>query len=103
METQETKERASHQTLQRKSAAAKAHIATRCEGAPDALKLKKRHVKPVTRLPTKNVWQLLCWAFIVAKSTPPKAAPMLDFASLHCANTEIRTQDIHKCLWTDCG
>jgi hypothetical protein len=51
----------------------------------------------------KKVWQLLCWAFIVAKSTPPKAAPMLDFASLHCANTEIRAQVIHKSLWTDCG
>lgn len=29
---------------------------------------KKRHVEEVTRLPTKNVWQLLCWAFIVAKA-----------------------------------
>jgi hypothetical protein len=44
-----------------------------------------------------------CWAFIVAKSTPPETAPLLDFSSLQAANSKIYTQDIHKNLWTACG
>jgi hypothetical protein len=37
-----------------------------------------------------------CWAFIVAKSTSLKTAPLLDFGSLQDTNIEIRQQDIHK-------
>jgi hypothetical protein len=44
-----------------------------------------------------------CWAFIVAKSTSLKTAPMLDFASLQGANIEIHQQLIHKHLWTGWG
>jgi hypothetical protein len=44
-----------------------------------------------------------CWAFIVAKSTSPKTAPLLDFGSLHATNIEIRQQDIHNWLWTIWG
>ncbi|ABM93608.1 hypothetical protein Mpe_A0646 [Methylibium petroleiphilum PM1] len=65
--------------------------------------IKKRHVKPVTRLPTKNVWQLLRWAFIVATSTGPETAPMLGFASLQRANNGIHAHVIHKPLWVSCG
>jgi hypothetical protein len=57
----------------------------------------------VTRLPTKNVWQLLCWAFIVAKSTGPETAPMLVYRLLLVANMEFYKQIIHKGLWTICG
>jgi hypothetical protein len=40
-----------------------------------------------------------CWDFIVAKSTPREAAPMLDFTSLRGTNMEIYQQKIHRCLW----
>jgi len=50
-----------------------------------AQKSKKRHVELLTRLPTKRM-ATACWAFIVAKSTLPKTAPLLDFVSLHGAN-----------------
>jgi len=66
------------------------------------LKLKKRHVKEVTRLPTKRM-ATACWAFIVAKSTPRKTAPILDFSSLHAANSEFHPQLIHKSMWTTWG
>jgi hypothetical protein len=39
-----------------------------------------------------------CWAFIVAKSIPRKAAPMLDFASLWGTNKESYKQIINKSL-----
>jgi hypothetical protein len=64
---------------------------------------KKRHVKPVTRLPTKNVWQLLRWTFIVATSTPPEAAPILGFSSLQHTNSKTYQQLIYKRLWVACG
>ncbi|WP_428419955.1 hypothetical protein [Methylibium sp.] len=67
------------------------------------LQLKKRHVKPVTRLPTKNVWQLLRWAFIVATSTAPETAPVLGFTPLRCANREFYKHVIHNNLWVSCG
>jgi len=54
-----------------------------------APRIKKRHVKPVTRLPTKIVWQLLCWAFIVARSTLPQTAPSLGFSSLRVTNKKM--------------
>jgi len=44
-----------------------------------------------------------CWAFIVAKSTLRKTAPLLDFGSLHGTNIKNHQQDIHKRLWTDWG
>jgi hypothetical protein len=44
-----------------------------------------------------------CWAFIVAKSTLPEAAPLLDFPSLQRANMEIHQQLIHKALWIRWG
>jgi hypothetical protein len=40
-----------------------------------------------------------CWAFIVAKSTPPKTAPLLDFQPLQRTNKEIHQQLIHRTLW----
>jgi hypothetical protein len=66
------------------------------------LKLKKRHVERLTRLPTKRM-ATACWAFIVAKSTPLETAPLLDFLSLQCANTEICQQVIHKSMWMGWG
>jgi hypothetical protein len=68
-----------------------------------ALKSKKRHVKPVTRLPTKIVWQLLCWAFIVAKRPALETAPAKAFTSLQPSNMEFRPQVIHRWLWSFCG
>jgi hypothetical protein len=61
-------------------------------------KLKKRHVETVTRLPTKRM-ATACWAFIVAKSTPLKTAPLLDSEPLRAANTVIRQHVIHNALW----
>jgi hypothetical protein len=49
------------------------------------LKLKKRHVEEMTRLPTKRM-ATACWGFIVAKSTSLKPAPMLVFRSLQGTN-----------------
>jgi hypothetical protein len=46
---------------------------------------KKRHVQNETRLPTKRM-ATACWAFIVAKSTLRKSAPVLVFRSLQGAN-----------------
>jgi hypothetical protein len=66
------------------------------------LKLKKRHVERLTRLPTKRM-ATACWAFIVAKSTPRETAPLLDFLSLQGANIEICKQVIHKSMWTAWG
>src|SRR3954467_5756212 len=63
---------------------------------------KKRHVEVVTRLPTKRM-ATACWAFIVAKSTLRKTAPLLDFSSLRAANIEIHQQVIHKSMWTAWG
>src|SRR5688572_3725784 len=70
----------------RKLSSAQAHIASDTKGDWRASKLKKRHVQEKTRLPTKRM-ATACWALIVAKRTPRKAAPLLDFASLHAANT----------------
>ena len=93
--------RRARRALQRRSRCERrAHIAQRCEGreAP-CRKPKKRHVESMTRLPTKRM-ATACWAFIVAKSTPPQAAPMLDFSPLQAANRKFHPQLIHKCLWT---
>jgi hypothetical protein len=49
------------------------------------LKLKKRHVEEMTRLPTKRM-ATACWDFIVAKSTLPRPAPVLVFRSLQGTN-----------------
>ncbi|WP_292442622.1 hypothetical protein [Methylibium sp.] len=62
-------------------------------------RIKKRHVKPVTRLPTKNVWQLLCWDFIVAKSSLSKTASGLAFPSLRRTNMK----SIHSLSTKSCG
>jgi hypothetical protein len=70
------------------------------EGA--ASNTKKRHVEVVTRLPTKRM-ATACWAFIVAKSTLRKTAPLLDFSSLRATNIEIHPQLIHKSMWTSWG
>jgi hypothetical protein len=59
---------------------------------------KKGTSKEMTRLPTKRM-ATACWAFIVAKSTPRKTAPMLDFEPLQRTNMEIHQQLIHKRLW----
>jgi hypothetical protein len=72
-------------------------------GARGALmKLKKRHVEEVTRLPTKRM-ATACWAFIVAKSTLLETAPLLDFFPLRATNIEINSQLIHKSMWTPWG
>jgi hypothetical protein len=66
------------------------------------LKLKKRHVERVTRLPTKRM-ATACWAFIVAKRASLQAAPLLDFGALRVTNRTISQQLIHKALWTPWG
>jgi hypothetical protein len=63
---------------------------------------KKRHVERMTRLPTKRM-ATACWAFIVAKSTLRKTAPLLDFLSLRVPNIEFHPQLIHKSMWTAWG
>jgi len=60
------------------------------KGRRPVLQLKKRHVQKETRLPTKRM-ATACWAFIVAKSTLRKAAPMLVFRSLRGANSNQRS------------
>jgi len=77
-------------------------IAAMRSAARCALHPKKRHVEVVTRLPTKRM-ATACWAFIVAKSTLRKTAPLLDFSSLRAANIEIHQQLIHKSMWTAWG
>ncbi|MCW5656436.1 MAG: hypothetical protein KIT60_01925 [Burkholderiaceae bacterium] len=57
------------------------------KGRRPVLELKKRHVQEKTRLPTKRM-ATACWAFIVAKSTSRKSAPMLVFRSLQGANSK---------------
>jgi len=59
------------------------------------LKLKKRHVEEVTRLPTERL-ATACWAFIVVKSTGLEAAPVLVFSPLQCANSKTFPQDINS-------
>jgi hypothetical protein len=44
-----------------------------------------------------------CWAFIVAKSTPREAAPILDLRPLQVTNNEFHQQLIHKVLWIAWG
>ena len=44
----------------------------------------------MTRLPTKRM-ATACWAFIVAKRIPRRAAPLLDFGSLRDANMRIQS------------
>jgi hypothetical protein len=63
---------------------------------------KKRHVKSLTRLPTKRM-ATACWAFIVVKTTRLETAPMLDFSSLQAANSESHPQFIHNTLWMGWG
>lgn len=67
------------------------------------LKSKKRHVKSATRLPTKIVWQLLRWTFIVATSIGLQTAPTLSFVALQRANKESYKQFINNCLCVSCG
>jgi hypothetical protein len=57
------------------------------KGRRPVLELKKRHVQEMTRLPTKRM-ATACWAFIVAKRTPRKGAPVLDFGSLQGTNRQ---------------
>jgi hypothetical protein len=57
--------------------------------------IKKRHVERVTRLPTKRM-ATACWDFIVSRTPPLEAAPLLDFSSLHVANKKSCTQVVHK-------
>jgi hypothetical protein len=61
------------------------------------LKLKKRHVERLTRLPTKCL-ATACWAFIVAKRPWLETAPLLDFTPLHGANMETYKQLINNAL-----
>jgi hypothetical protein len=82
--------------------AVKAHIAQRCEGPKGRAATKKKARRTPTRLPTKRM-ATACWAFIVAKSTAPKAAPMLDFCSLQRANKKFYPHIINKALWTEWG
>jgi hypothetical protein len=72
------------------------------KGRRPVLKLKKRHVESLTRLPTKRL-ATACWDFIVVKTTELQTAPLLDLWSLQAANTIIYQQVIHKCLWTAWG
>jgi hypothetical protein len=80
----------------------KAHVACDVKARSARLKLKKRHVEVVTRLPTKRM-ATACWDFIVAKSTLPETAPLLDFFPLRAPNINFHTQLIHKSMWTAWG
>jgi hypothetical protein len=72
------------------------------KGRRPVLKLKKRHVERLTRLPTKRL-ATACWDFIVVKTAGLQTAPLLDFSSLQPANTKIHKQVIHKVLWMSWG
>jgi hypothetical protein len=58
------------------------------------LKLKKRRVQGVTRLPTERL-ATACWKSIVAKRTSREPAPMLDFRPLRVSDKESYPQIIH--------
>jgi hypothetical protein len=72
------------------------------KGRRPVLKLKKRHVESMTRLPTKRM-ATACWDFIVVKRAGLQTAPLLDFSSLQAANRISYQQDINKHLWTGWG
>ena len=59
------------------------------------LKLKKRHVEWMTRLPTERL-ATACWAFIVVKTIGLKAAPVLVFGPLRSANMNVYQQVINR-------
>jgi hypothetical protein len=59
------------------------------------LKIKKRHVERLTRLPTDRL-ATACWEAIVAKTNRPKMAPMLVSGPLRGANNENHPQVINK-------
>jgi hypothetical protein len=65
------------------------------------LKLKKRHVEWLTRLPTERL-ATACWDFIVVKSTAREAAPVLVFGPLRGANMEFINR-ISTGLLSNCG
>jgi hypothetical protein len=67
-----------------------------------APKLKKRHVKEPTRLPTKRM-ATACWAFIVATRSGRKTAPLLDFSPLRTTNRKTCEQLINRVLWSYWG
>jgi hypothetical protein len=66
------------------------------------LKLKKRHVERLTRLPTKCL-ATACWDFIVAKTPRLETAPLLDFTPLHTTNTNSYQHVINISLWSSWG
>lgn len=72
------------------------------KGHEPVLKLKKRHVESMTRLPTKRL-ATACWAFIVVKSARLQAAPLLDFSSLPVSNRISYVHVIHMNLWIPWG
>src|SRR4051794_10190721 len=76
----------------------RAHAPRDATASRPELKLKKRHVKSLTRLPTKRM-ATACWAFIVVKTTWLQTAPMLDFSSLQPANSKNHQQLVHRRLW----
>ena len=78
-----------------KTGAARRGEGTRGAAAPCRSQAKKRHVKEVTCLPTKRM-ATACWDFIVAKTIPPEAAPVLVFGPLRVANKEICQQLINS-------
>ena len=57
--------------------------------------IKKRHVELMTRLPTERL-ATACWAFIVAKTSWPKPAPLLVYRPLLGSNMKIYPQSIHR-------
>ena len=59
------------------------------------LKLKKRHVKVATCLPTERL-ATACWDFIVAKRTPSEPAPVLVSGPLRVSNINCCIQLIHS-------
>jgi hypothetical protein len=66
------------------------------------MRLKKRHVELLTRLPTKRL-ATACWDFIVAKSTLRQAAPTLDFFALRPVHSQSYPQFINIRLWMNWG
>ena len=68
------------------------------KGRRPVLKLKKRHVESMTRLPTKCL-ATACWDFIVVKTIALQPAPLLDFSSLQAANRRSYQQVINNRLW----
>jgi hypothetical protein len=77
------------------AASPQAHRVAALRARSAVLKVKKRHVEVLTRLPTERL-ATACWAFIVVKRIGREAAPVLVFEPLPAANKKNYPQDMNR-------